>query len=86
MMDLITLFQSAQNGNRVLNSRLANKDLLEPAFQGRVFFYVLAVFVKRGGADTSQFTAGQSGLEHIGCILGALGCAGSDHGMEFVYK
>jgi len=34
--------------------------------------------------DALQFTARQGGLEHVGCIHGALRCASTDDGVQLI--
>ena len=59
-------------------------DRLEAAFQGGVFFDVLAIFVERGGADAAQFAAGQGRLEQVGGVAAAFGPAGADDRVQLV--
>ena len=84
MMDFVTLFQAAENGDGIFDVRLAHKDDLKAAFECSVFLYVLAIFVESGGADGAQLSAGKRGLKHVGSIDGAFGSAGTDQGMKFV--
>ena len=63
---------------------LAHGDGLEPALQGRVLLDVLAVLVQGGGADDADLAAGQSGLEDVGGVHGALGRACAHDGVQLV--
>ena len=81
---LIPLLQAAQDGNRVLDGRLAHVHLLESAFQRRILLHVLAVLVERGGADQAEFSARQHGLQHIAGVHRAFGRAGADDRMDLV--
>ena len=83
-MNLVALAQSAKDADGVLDVGLAHHHRLEPALQGRVFFYVLAVFVERGGPDSAQLASGECRLEQVGGINGALRGAGADEGMKLV--
>ena len=84
-MSLVAFLEAAQNADGVLDARLANVDLLEPALQGGVLFDVLAVLVQRRCTDQPQLAAGQHGLEHIAGVHGAVpGGARPDHGVELV--
>ena len=76
--------EAAEDGDGVVDGGLADVDGLEAAFQGGIFFDVLAVFVERGRADAAEFAAGQRGLEQVGGVGGAFGCAGADHGVQLV--
>ena len=58
----IPLFQPTQNGNGVFDRGFLHQYRLEPAFQGRVFFDVFAVFVQGGSANAVQFAPRQHGL------------------------
>ena len=74
----VALLESAQNGDGVLDVRLADVDDLEAPLQRRVLFDVLLVFVQRGGADGAQLTACQGGLEHVRGVNRAFRGAGAD--------
>ncbi len=84
VMDLVAFLEAAQDGDGFLDARFVDENGLETAFQGGVFFDVLAVFVQRGGADAAQFAAGQGRLEHVGGVVGAFGRAGADDGVQFI--
>ena len=84
MVHLVALLQAAEDGDGVLDGRLADVDLLEAALQGRVLLDVLAVLVERGGADHAQLAAGQHRLDHVAGVHGALGRTGTDDGVELV--
>src|ERR1700682_1764422 len=83
-MSLVALAQSAKDADGVLDVRLAHHHRLEPALQGRVFFYVLAVFVESRSPDSAQLASGECRLEQVGGINGALRGAGADQGMKLV--
>ena len=57
MIDLIALFKSAEDGDGILNGRLIDLNGLEPAFERRVLFDVLAVLVKGSCTDAVQLAA-----------------------------
>ena len=83
-MHLVTLFQSAQNRDRVLHARLADHDGLEAAFECRVLLDVFAVLVQRRRADAAQLTAREERFQQIARIHRALGCARTDDRMHLV--
>ena len=83
-MDLVTLFQAAQDRNRVFDSRLANVDLLETAFECRVFLDVLFILVERGCADTPELTTRERGLQHVRGVDGAFRGAGAHECVQLV--
>ena len=57
---------------------------LESALKGAVLLDVLTVFIKGGGSDALDFSAGEGRLEHIGCVHGSGGIARSHYRMKFV--
>ncbi len=65
-MRLIAPLQTAEDRDGVLDARLTDEDLLEPALERGILLDVLAVLVQRGRADQAQFAPGQHGLEHVG--------------------
>jgi len=65
VMDFVLFLEAAQNRNRVFDIRLAHKNDLKAAFEGGVFFDVLAIFVERGRSDGAQLSAGKRGLQHV---------------------
>ena len=67
-MHLVALFEASQNSDGVLLARLIHQHLLEASLQRGIFFYILAILVQSGGADTMQLTASQGGFEHIACV------------------
>jgi hypothetical protein len=85
-MDLIFLLEPAQDGDGLLHRGFANEHRLEAPRQGRIFFYVLAVFVEGGGADAMQLATRQGRLEHVGGVHGAFGLSGADQRVQLVDK
>ena len=83
-MHFVALFQSAQNRDRVFDVRFADEHDLEAAFERRIFFDVLAVFVERGGADGAQLAAGQRRLQHVGSVNRAFGRARAHQRVQLV--
>ena len=81
---LVALAQAAQNGDRVLDTGLADEDGLEAALQGGIFLDVLSIFVERGGTNAVQLAAGQHRLEHVGGVHSAFGGARPDHRVQLV--
>src|SRR5437899_750955 len=84
MVNFVLLFQAAQDRDRVFNVGLSNEDDLEAAFESRVFFDVLAVFIERGRADGAEFSASQCRLQHVRSVDGAFGRTGSNQRVQFV--
>ena len=82
---LVLLLDAAQDPDGVLDARLADEHLLEPALQRGVLLDALAVLVQRGGADHAQLAAGQHRLEHVAGVHRRVAArAGADHGVQLV--
>jgi hypothetical protein len=84
MVDLIALFQPAQDRDRVLDRRLVDEHLLETPLERGVLLDVLAVLIERRRADAVQLAARKRGLQHVAGIHRALGLAGADHRVQLV--
>ena len=84
VVDLVALFQAAQNRHCVVHRWLAHHYRLKPSLQRLVLLDVLAVFVERGGTDAAQIAARQGRLEHVGGVDRALRRAGADQGVQLV--
>ena len=77
--------QALEDGDGVLDRRLVDVDLLEPAHQSAVLLEVLAVFLVGGRAHAADRARSQCRLEQIrGVHRAARGCAGADHGVDLV--
>ncbi len=83
-MGFVTRLEAAEDGDRVFDARLADEDRLEAAFEGGVFFDVLAILVERRRADAAQLAAGEGRLEQVGGVVAAFGSAGADDGVQLV--
>ena len=83
-MEFIFLLQPAQNGDGVLNGRLADEHRLEPAGERGILFDMLAIFIERRGTDTMEFAPRQRRFEQIRRIHRPFGFAGTDQGMHFI--
>ena len=86
VVNFILFLQTAQNSNRVFDARFVDDHFLETAFQSRIFFDVLSVFVQGRRTDHMQFAARKSGLEHVAGIHCTFCLTGADHCMDFVNK
>ena len=84
VMHGVAFLQPAQDRNRVLDTGLADEDLLEAPLQRGILLDVLAVFIERGRADAMQLAACERGLEHVAGVHRAFGLAGTDHGVQLV--
>ena len=86
VVDLVTFFQSPQNGNGVLHRGGIDHNGLKTAFQSGIFFDIFSVLIQRRGADAVEFSPCQHGFEKISGIHGAFRSPGSHNGMEFIDK
>ena len=84
VVHLVALLEPAQDGDGVLDRRLAHVDLLEAALERGVLLDVLAVLVERGGADHAQLAARQHRLDHVAGVDRALGAARADDRVQLV--
>ena len=84
MVGFVAILQPPQNGNGVFDAGLIDIDLLETAFQGRIFFNIFAVFIQRSRANTAQFPPSQHGFEQVTRIHGPLGGPSPNDGVNFV--
>ena len=84
-MDLVSLFEAAQDADGVLDRGLVHEDGLEASLQGRVLLNVLAILVQGGGPDAVELATGQHGLEHVAGVHGrALGPAGAHDRVQLI--
>ena len=51
-MAFVTILETTQNRNGVLDIWLLHQNRLEATFQSRIFFDVLAILIQRGCTDT----------------------------------
>src|ERR1700732_1282895 len=86
MMQLVTLAQTAQDGDRIFDAWLVDHHRLKTALQSSIFLDVFAVFVQCGGADAVKFTPREPRLEHLARGRGSVLLAGATHRVEFVYE
>ena len=83
-MDLVLLFQTAKDGDGLLDRRLSHQHRLETALQGRVLLDVLPVLGERRRTDATQLAAGEGRFQEVGCVHRALGGAGTDQRVDLV--
>ena len=86
MVNLISLFQTTQNRNRIFHGRLINVNRLETTFQSCVFFDVFTVLIQGRRTDTVQFTSRQHRLQQVACIHCAVRFACTDNRMQLIDK
>ena len=84
MVNFVALLESPQDGDGVLDRRLADENGLEAALERGVLLDVLLVFVECGGADATQVPPCESGFQHVRSVHRAFGRAGAHQRMELV--
>ena len=82
----VTLFETAENGNRILWSGLFNEHCLEAALEGLIFFKILLILLQRSGPDTAKLATRQGGLENVGGIHSPFTLTSPYKGVDFVDK
>ena len=83
-MHFIALFETAKDGDRVFDRRLADVHRLESPLERSIFFDVLLIFVQRGRADRTQLSACERGLQHVRRVHRAFSRAGTDQRVQLV--
>ena len=84
MMVFVPAFYVIENLHRLFRCRRFHQYFLESAFESTVFFNILAVFVKSGGADALQLAACKSWLEHVGSVERAVGVTSANNIMNLI--
>ena len=84
MVRLVAVAQALEDLDGLIGRRLVDRNRLEAALKRRVLLDVLAVFVERGRADDLDIAARQGGLQDIGRVDRALGCAGADDHVQLI--
>ena len=84
MVRFVTVAQALEDGDGFFLARFAHLHGLETAFQRRVLFDVLAVFVNRRRADALNFAARQRGLEDVRRVDRTFGSACTDQRVQLV--
>ena len=86
MMYLITLAQTTQNRNSILNTRLFYHNRLETTLQSTVLFNIFAVLVQCRCTNAAQLATSKHRLKDIACVHSALGSTGADNGVQLINK
>ncbi len=84
VVDLVALFEAAQDRDRLLDGRFVHQHGLEAPLQRLVLLDVLGVLVERGRSDAPQFAPGQHRLEHVRGVHAALGLARAHQCVQLV--
>ena len=83
-MRLVLRTQAFQNQDRFIDCRRFDFDGLKAAFERRVFFDVLAIFVQRGRADTLQFAPAKRRLDDVRGVHRAFGRTRADNRVQLI--
>ena len=84
-MRLVAFLEATQDGDGVLDARLADEDLLEAALEGGILLDVLAKLVERRRTDEPELTTGEHRLEHVAGVHGGVArCPGTHDGVQLV--
>ena len=86
VMVLVAFLDIVQNLERLLGRRWLHHNALESALQGTVLLYRVAILVKRCGSDALYKSACQSWLHYVGRVHRAWRAAGTNNGVNLVYK
>ena len=84
MVDFVALLQAPQDGNRVLDRRLLDEDLLQAPLESRVLLDVLAVLIQGRGTDGMELASRQGRFQHVAGVHRSFGLAGAHHRVDFV--
>ena len=84
VVQLILLFDAAQDRDRVFDRWLFDHQGLKPTGKGSVFLDIFAIFIERCRAHAMQLAARQRRLDQIGRIHRAVAFAGADERVHFV--
>ena len=84
VMDLVTLRESAENRDRVLDGRLPDEHGLEATLERGVLLDALPILADRGRADCAQIPAGERRLQHVAGVHRALGGARAHERVQLV--
>ena len=86
MEDFVSLFQSSQDRDCILNGWLIYQNRLETTLQCSILLNILTILIQCCCTDTMQFTSGKHRLKHISCIHCTVCLTGSDDRMKFIDK
>ena len=84
VVHFVSLFESAEDRNRILDRRFLDQHFLEASFEGSVLLQVLAILIERCRADAVQFTPGERRLQHVAGVHRAFRLASADHCVQLV--
>ncbi len=86
MVYFVTVFKTSKNGNRIFYSRFFYHNRLETAFQSRILFNILTVFIQCGRTDTMKLATSQHRLQHIAGIECTVCLTCTNNRMQLINK
>ena len=84
MEDFVSLFQSSQDRDCILNGWLIYQNWLETTLQSCILLNILTILIQCCCTDTMQFTSGKHRLKHISCIHRTVCFTCSYNRMKFI--
>ena len=84
MEDFVSLFQSSQDRDCILNGWLIYQNWLETTLQCSILLNILTILIQCCCTDTMQFTSGKHRLKHISCIHRTVCFTCSYNRMKFI--
>ena len=84
VMGFVFYAEAFEDEDRFIDAGGFDFDLLEAAFEGGIFFDVLAELIESRGPDALHFATAEGGFENIAGIHGALGASCANDRVEFV--
>src|SRR5947199_10342007 len=84
MVHLITFLKAAQNGDGRFYAGLRHEYRLKPALQRRIFFDVLAIFIKCRRAYGSEFTSRELWLHNVSRVGSSLCSPCPDQSVQLI--
>ena len=84
MEDFVSLFQSSQDRDCILNGWLIYQNRLETTLQCSILLNILTILIQCCCTDTMQFTSGKHRLKHISCIHRTVCFTCSYNRMKFI--
>ena len=84
MEDFVSLFESSQDRDCILNGWLIYQNWLETTLQSCILLNILTILIQCCCTDTMQFTSSKHRLKHISCIHRTVCLTGSDDRMKLI--
>src|SRR5690349_8243500 len=86
MVQFVSLSKTSENTNCILYRRFFHEYGLKSPLECCILFNMLAIFIQGSGADTSEFSPRQCGVQHFRGIHGPFRCTSTYQCMELIDK